>query len=309
MSLYSRDRPGWNASSTRILTASPPTSLSGTSSLERHGREPARLVQDLRQRRLLDSSCHPSGTIDASRAAAANSASACAIELDPEPGRLPERRAGRRRRRAVVHKLLAQPRLAQLGGQELEERHLRRHHRQLGGDRDRDPGLPRVRHDEQVALRPPSAHTRRASVRPPTRPMSGCATSTQPRSSSWANSWRVVSHSPWAIRTGERRAQLRIAVEVVDPQRRLEEEHVVVARSPRRCAAPAGPSRTRTARRPSASSRARPPRAPRGPPPRSTRRAPDRPLCAYGPENVASSLAARNPISRALVAQPTIDSR
>ena len=35
---------------------------------------------------------------------------------------------------------------------------------------------------------------------------------------------------------------------------------------------------------------------------------PDRPLCAYGPENVASSLAAVNPRSRARVAQPTIDS-
>ena len=35
---------------------------------------------------------------------------------------------------------------------------------------------------------------------------------------------------------------------------------------------------------------------------------PDRPLCAYGPENVASSLAAVKPRSRARVAQPTIDS-
>ena len=47
------------------------------------------------------------------------------------------------------------------------------------------------------------SHTRRASVSPPTRPMSGCTTFTAERSISWRNSCREESHSPQAIGTGE----------------------------------------------------------------------------------------------------------
>ena len=47
------------------------------------------------------------------------------------------------------------------------------------------------------------SHTRRASVKPPTRPMSGWATLTARRSISSRNSCREDSHSPHAIGTGE----------------------------------------------------------------------------------------------------------
>ena len=55
---------------------------------------------------------------------------------------------------------------------------------------------------------PAMSHTRRASVNPPTRPMSGWTTSTADRSTSCANSCRDDSHSPAAIGTGEAAASL-----------------------------------------------------------------------------------------------------
>ena len=88
---------------------------------------------------------------------------------------------------------------------------------------------------------------------------------------------RVVSHSPCGDPDRRAPRELGVAVEVVDPERRLEEEDVERRRSPPRRAAPARRRRTRTGRRPSASSpgpaASRTARRPR-PPTRRARAAP-----------------------------------
>ena len=86
--------------------------------------------------------------------------------LERVPGRARSRVPGRRRRTLslaiaghefVVHELLAQSRLAELGREELEEGHFRRDHREMRRHGHGDAGLPRVRDDDKVVVGPPCA--------------------------------------------------------------------------------------------------------------------------------------------------------
>ena len=52
----------------------------------------------------------------------------------------------------VVCQLLPEARLAELRREELEERHVRRDHRELRRYGDRDPGLPSVRDDQSASV-------------------------------------------------------------------------------------------------------------------------------------------------------------
>ena len=108
-------------------------------------------------------------------------------------------------RQLLVDQLPPQLGDAQLRRQELEERHVRGHHRQVGGDRDRDPGLPRVRHHPPSPVGGHRADA--ASLGESSDPSHiGLHHGHLPRSISSANSWRLESHSPDAIAIGERRA-------------------------------------------------------------------------------------------------------
>ena len=183
----------------------------------------------------------------------------------------------------VDSQLLAQPRLAELGRQELEERHVRRDRREVRRDRDRDARLPGVRHDQAAPLARHVADAARLGEAPD--PADVGLRRRAPPSARSAGGTRGATRATRRRRSAPASAAVssRIAVDVVGPERRLEEEDVVARRSARRRAAPARPSRTRTGRRPSASCPGRRPRAPRARPRRSTRPGPTRPLCAYGP--------------------------
>ena len=125
----------------------------------------------------------------------------------------------------VADELLAEARLAELGRQELEEGHVRRHHGELGRDRDRDPRLPGVRNDDPPVRRGEVAHAaglrqaaHTADVRLDDRDAAALDQVDE----------LVPRREPLSGRDPHRGASLQLGVarEVIHPQRRLEKEDV-----------------------------------------------------------------------------------